>query len=64
MNRFTPHIASGAVAALLILGGVGSAPSGAEPTGPQQATPFSGQTGALATAADSGTLKPLTNDWG
>lgn len=65
MNRFTSHIAAGAVAALLALGTAGLAHgSEAHPAGSPAATILSGQPGTIEAAPASVSIQPLTNDWG
>lgn len=57
MNRFASRIASGALTALLVIGGAGIAQ--ADGTAPR--TTSTGQGTTADTSAQTG---PLTNDWG
>ncbi|MFF0747378.1 hypothetical protein ACFYVL_44065 [Streptomyces sp. NPDC004111] len=57
MNRFASRIASGALAALLVIGGAGIAQAG-------DAAPRTSAAGQVVSPDTAALVGPLTNDWG
>ncbi|MFI6644787.1 hypothetical protein [Streptomyces sp. NPDC050504] len=57
MNRFASRIATGALTALLAVGGAGFAQA-------HDAAPRTAPAGQVASADASASVGPLTNDWG
>ncbi len=57
MNRFAFRIASGALTALLVIGGAGIAQA-------DDAAPRTASAGQVASPDSSASVGPLTNDWG